>query len=115
MSAPTELPLSDLRAERRRLGERAARLAWLRRLVAARSDLEVARLTGVPSPGDDLEPAVRAALALDGPRGPDLLRALSCASRRLDDECASAQADLDTLTGELVARLSRDPGCCLAG
>lgn len=115
MNVATELPLPDLRAERRRLGERVARLAWLRRLVAARSDLEVARLTGVPSSGDELEPAVRAALALDGPRGPDLLHSLSSTARRLDDECVRTQSDLDALTGELVARLSRDPGSCLTG
>ncbi|GAB3594417.1 hypothetical protein GCM10027446_18260 [Angustibacter peucedani] len=115
MNVSTEQPLSDLRAERRRLSERVARLSWLRRLVAARSDLEVARLTGVPSSADDLEPAVRAALALEGPRGPELLHALSETSRRLDDESTRTQEHLDALTGELVERLAQDPGSCLAG
>ncbi len=109
----TELSLSDLRAERRRLSEQVARLSWLRRLVLARSDLEVARLTGVVAGSPDLDRAVAGALALDGPAGPDLLHALSRASRSLDDETVHTQATLDALTGELVARLTADPRSCL--
>lgn len=113
MKVTTELPLSDLRAERRRLSEQVARLSWLRRLVSARSDLEVARLTGVPSNDDDLDPLVRAALVLDGPRGAELLHVLSSSSLHLDERSARTQSELDALTGELVARLARDPGSCL--
>lgn len=110
----TDLPLRDLRAQRQRLSEQVAHLSWLRRLVSARSDLEVARLTSMPSTDDELEPLVRAALALEGPSDPELLHALSSTSRELDERSARLRCQLDALTEELVARLVRDPSSCLA-
>jgi len=116
--SPAELSLAQLRAERHELAERVAHLSWLRRLVVARTDLEVARLAGVPdadvapgSPGLDHE--VRSALAL-APGDGDLLTTLSQTTRTLDEQSRLAHEALDSLTAELVARLSADPASILA-
>jgi hypothetical protein len=109
----TILSLSDLRTERRRLSETVARLAWLRRLVAARSDLEVARLAGVAADVPDLDPIVHDALCFQAPAGPELLQALSRTNRSLESVAHRTQADLDALTDELVSRLAADPSSCL--
>jgi hypothetical protein len=114
VNATTDVPVVELRAVRRRAAERSARLVWLRRLVSARCDLEVARLAGVPAEADELDPVVRLALALEGPRGPEVLEVLAAYRRRLDDEAALAQAELDATTEELVTRLALDPSSCLS-
>jgi hypothetical protein len=110
-----ERSLEDLRAERRQLVETVANLSWLRRLVTARSDLEVARLTGLASGVDQLDPVVRDALALGSSSGPDLLHALSRSCRSLHEQSDRARTELDAVTDALVSALAVDPGRCLAG
>jgi hypothetical protein len=114
----SELDLTSLRAQRRRLGDEHARLTWLRRLVKARGDLEVARLTGVTAPTTDdtnlLTPAVRAALALeDDGHGGTLLRELAHTERSLRRAVDDTQAHLDEATAELMRRYRDDPSTCL--
>jgi hypothetical protein len=114
----SELDLTSLRAQRRRLGDEHARLTWLRRLVKARGDLEVARLTGVTAPTTDdtnlLTPAVRAALALeDDGHGGTLLRELAHTERSLRRAVDDTQAHLDEATAELMRRYRADPSTCL--
>ncbi len=113
--AQEDLPLDELRSARRRLTGEVQRLSWLRRLVVARSDLEVARLTGLDglTAPSHLEPAVREALALGEVSGPELLRSLSTTARELDDASRLARAELDVLTDRLVDRLAVDPASCL--
>ncbi|WP_426563939.1 hypothetical protein ACPPVT_21520 [Angustibacter sp. McL0619] len=115
MNDNSECSLDDLRDERRRLVETVANLSWLRRLVVARSDLEVARLTGLASGVQQLEPVVRDALALGSSSGPELLHALSRSCRTLHEQADQARSDLDAVTGALVSALAVDPGRCLAG
>jgi hypothetical protein len=113
-----DLSMTELRAQRHRVNERVARLAWLRRVVAARSDLEVARLADLrPEPGDlgigVNEALVLQSLALSTPGGPELLRALQLASRSLGNAVDDAHVELDALTHELVDRYAADPAHCL--
>jgi hypothetical protein len=117
-----ELDLTALRAQRRLLTAEHARLTWLRRLVKARGDLEVARLTGVtgPSAGETtlLTPAVRAALDLvDG--GHDmpsstLLAELVHTERSIGNAVDDTRLHLDQATAELMRRYRDDPRTCLA-
>jgi hypothetical protein len=111
----SERSLDDLRNERRELVEKVANLSWLRRLVVARSDLEVARLTGLASGVQQLDPVVRDALSLGSPSGPELLHALSRSCRTLLEQTDQARSDLDAVTDALVSALAVDPGRCLAG
>lgn len=117
----SEIELGSLRAERHRLSNERARLLWLRRLLLARRDLEVARLTGATTGlwgTDSVPPIVRAAL-VDGVTGdlalptPDLLASLAQSLRTLDIAMGGAQRDLDAATLELVRRYRRCPELCL--
>ncbi|HET8615780.1 MAG TPA: hypothetical protein VFL94_09665 [Actinomycetales bacterium] len=118
----SELDLAALRARRRRLTDEHARLTWLRRLVRARGDLEVARLAGVSAPTDDdaslLTPVVQAALALTGDGqhdvpGSTLLTELVRTERTLTHAAEVAQLHLDEATAELLRRYRHDPTTCL--
>ena len=117
----SELDIATLRAQRRRLSDEHARLTWLRRLVKARGDLEVARLAGVmtPAAGEPtlLPPAVRAALALEDDRpdtlGSALLTQLAHTERSLSQAADDAQLHLDEATAELMRRYRDDPTRCL--
>ena len=118
--SPAELSLAQLRAERHELAERVARLSWLRRLVVARTDLEVARLSGVPDaclgPGSPtLDHEVGSVLALQPADEADLLTVLTRTTRTLDEHSRRAHEALDDLTEELVLRLAVDPTRILAG
>jgi hypothetical protein len=109
-----ELGLEDLRAERHRLSEEVARLAWLRRLATARCDLEVARLMGVVARPDELPQDVRDALALrSAPLAPGTLEQVFAGVRGLAVAAAATQQRLDETTRELVERYTEDPACCL--
>jgi hypothetical protein len=118
----SELDLATLRARRRRLSDEHARLTWLRRLVKARGDLEVARLTGVTAPcGEEsslLTPTVRAALALETdrpcPLGSTLLTELADTERSLSRAADDTQLHLDQATAELMRRYRDDPRTCLS-
>jgi hypothetical protein len=118
----SELDLATLRAQRRHLTGEHARLTWLRRLVKARGDLEVARLTGVTGPGAGpttlLTPAVRAALNLvdDGRQdvpSSTLLTELAHTERSLSHAVDDARLHLDQATAELMRRYRDDPTTCL--
>lgn len=113
------LDLPALRAERQRLAGEAARLVWLRRLVLARRDLEVAQLTGVACGLGEVEglPAsVRHSLGEMPARGcPELLTDLAQSVRTLSRAAHGAQRDLDTATNELVRRYRDQPDLCLSG
>jgi hypothetical protein len=110
----SELGLDDLRAERHRLSEEVARLAWLRRLVAGRCDLEVARLLGVAPVAGELPDAVREALALHTPAlSLEVLHQLAACVRSLGWAVDDTQRRLDEATRELVARYRQDPAGCL--
>jgi hypothetical protein len=118
----SELDLTALRARRRDLTAEHARLTWLRRLVKARGDLEVARLTGVTgaSAGETilLPPAVRAALDLAGGGVNDepssaLLTELADTERSLADAVDDMRVHLDQATTELMRRYRDDPSTCL--
>ncbi|MGN6300464.1 MAG: hypothetical protein ACTHN8_05150 [Angustibacter sp.] len=108
-------PCERLRTERRRLLGEVQRLSWLRRLVQARSDLEVARLTGL----DDLtgtgglDPLVQSALAMGEVRGPELLQSLADTARGLDAAGTQARAELAQVTEQLLDQLAEDPARCL--
>ena len=109
------MDLQALRDERQRLTQECARLSWLRRLVRARRDLEVARLTGAGRGlwgADDVSPMVRRSLD-EVVRCPELLGQLSQSVRTLTVAVDSAQHDLDRATAELVRRYRRQPGLCL--
>jgi len=108
------IDLPSLRAERTRLSQEAERLVWLRRLVMARRDLEVARLMGAGAGlwgTDDVDPMVID--ALDGGACPELLRHLSQSAKAITIAADGARRDLDATTGELVRRYHRSPGLCL--
>lgn len=117
----SELDLASLRAQRRRLTDEHARLTWLRRLVKARGDLEVARLTGLTTPLDDvnglLPSTVRAALALEDdrrdPPGGTLLAELAHTERSLRRAVDDTELHLHETTAELVRRYRDDPSTCL--
>lgn len=113
------LDLPALRAERARLAGEAARLVWLRRLVLARRDLEVAQLTGAGAglwEVDGLAASVRDALGHVPTRGcPELLTDLAQAVRTLTRAAHGAQGDLDAATEELVRRYHDQPDLCLRG
>jgi hypothetical protein len=110
----SKLGLDDLRAERHRLSEEVARLAWLRRLVAARCDLEVARLVGVAPVAGELPDAVREALVRHTPAlSLDVLQQLAACVRSLGGAVDDTQRRLDEATRELVARYSQHPAGCL--
>jgi hypothetical protein len=118
----SELDLATLRAQRRRLSDEHARLTWLRRLVKARGDLEVARLTGVTAPASAeaklLTPTVRAALALDDEATGEqpssvLLTELARTERSLTRAAVDTQVHLDQATAELLRRYRDDPTTCL--
>ena len=114
MNTLNEVGLDELRAERHRLSEEAARLAWLRRLVVARCDLEVARLVGVvPRPGE-LPDDVRQALT-GHPEAlcADALLRLAASARVLAATADATQERLDDATRELVARYTEEPTRCL--
>ena len=109
-----ELGLEGLRAERHRLSEEVARLAWLRRLAAARCDLEVARLVGLVARPDELPQDVCDALALrSAPLAPGTLEQVFASVRRLGAAAAATQQRLDETTRELVERYTEDPARCL--
>jgi hypothetical protein len=110
-----ELGLGDLRAERHRLSEEVAHLAWLRRLVAARCDLEVARLVGMaPRPGE-VPDDVRDALTLrPASLSPETLQRLADSVRALGRSAEETQQRLDETTRELVERYTEDPARCLS-
>jgi hypothetical protein len=118
----SELDLAALRAQRRHLTAEHARLTWLRRLVKARGDLEVARLTGVTRPTGDatplLTPDVRAALDLVdmGSRVPSttLLTQLAETERSLRHAVDDTRVHLDQATAELMRRYRDDPRTCLS-
>lgn len=114
-TALDDLPCGQLRARRQQLLGEVQRLSWLRRLVQARADLEVARLTGLDAltAGGELDPAVRAALALDDVRGPELLRSLSDTARGLDHAARDARTELGQVTERLLDQLAEDPTRCL--
>lgn len=115
MTTLSELALDDLRAERHRLAEEVARLSWLRRLVVARTDLEVARLTGVVAGPQEVPCRVRDALALEAAAvGPELLGDLAASARSLGASASGRQQQLDAATRELVERYTQDPARCLA-
>lgn len=111
------MELQAVRAERERLSQEAAGLIWLRRLVLARRDLEVARLTGAGpwlSAASGLPPAVRHALDdVLSCRCPDLLVQLSQSVRTLTEAVDGTRRDLDSATDELVDRYRREPRLCL--
>jgi len=118
----SELDLPALRAQRRHLTAEHARLTWLRRLVKARGDLEVARLTGVTGPSGAetslLTPAVRAALAMaeEGHRdvpSSALLAELVHTERSLRHAVDDTRLHLDEATAELMRRYRDDPSTCL--
>jgi hypothetical protein len=108
-------PCDHLRAERRRLTAEVQRLSWLRRLVQARSDLEVARLTGLEHlMGDShLHREVQESLALAPVSGPDLLVALSSTVNELETARRAVRAELDDVTDQLLEVLTADPTACL--
>lgn len=109
-----ELSLDDLRAERHRLSEEVARLAWLRRLVTARCDLEVARLVGMaPGPGELPDDVCDALTLRSSSLPPDTLQRLADAVRALGRSTDETQQRLDEATRELVERYTEDPGGCL--
>lgn len=111
-----ETPCEQLRGQRRRLVVEVQRLSWLRRLVQARADLEVARLTGLDdlAGADELDPLVHAALALAEVRGPELLQSLADTVRGLDAAGREARAELEQVTERLLDQLAEDPARCLA-
>jgi hypothetical protein len=117
----SELDLAALRAQRRHLTAEHARLCWLRRLVKARGDLEVARLTGVIGPdtgrGPLLSPAVHAAIALSerdhALPSSTLLTELADTERALGQAVDDMQLHLDQATAELMRRYRDDPSRCL--
>ena len=108
-------PCEQLRTERRRLLGEVQRLSWLRRLVQARSDLEVARLTGLDelTGTSELDPLVQSALAMGDVRGPELLQSLADTARGLDVAGSQARAQLAQVTEELLDLLAEDPTRCL--
>jgi hypothetical protein len=111
-----KVALDDLRSERHRLSEDVARLAWLRRLVVARCDLEVARLVGVVAAPGELPEDVRAALAgHTATLAPETLLQLAACARALAASVAVGQQRLDDATRELVERYTEDPRRCLTG
>ncbi len=109
------IELEALRVERQRLSDEVDRLVWLRRLVVARRDLDVARLTGLGDglwAQDGLSPVVRGLLggaAAGTPELGELARAVRVLSVALD----GARSDLDAATAELVRRYRATPGLCL--
>ncbi len=110
------LDLLPLRAERQRLLGEVERLTWLRRLVLARRDVEVARLGGFGPglwSGGVLPDVVRAALEHDPGLGAELLSALCASQRALGAASADTQRHLDSATGELVRRYRAEPSLCL--
>jgi hypothetical protein len=109
-----ELDLDDLRSERHRLSEDVVRLVWLRRLAAARCDLEVARLVGMaPEPGE-LPDDVREALTQHSASlTPETLQRLVACVRSLGRAADETQQRLDETTRELVERYTEDPSRCL--
>ena len=113
------LDLPALRAERQRLAAEAARLLWLRRLVVARRDLEVAQLTGAGAGLWEVEGLpVRVRLALgnaSAPANPALLPDLAQSVRTLTRATQGAQRDLEAATEELVRRYRHQPDLCLSG
>lgn len=111
------LDLPALRAERQRLSAEAGRLAWLRRLVLARRDLEVAQLTGAGAglwEVEGLPAAVRESLGATSRGCPELLAALAESVRALTRAAQGAQRDLDAATDELVRRYRNQPDLCLS-
>lgn len=114
MSHLETVDLPGLRVERARLSQESARLVWLRRLVLARRDLEVARLMGAGSglcETQQLEPLVHD--SLDGGACPDLLGHLADSVKVLTFATDAAKRDLDAATDELVRRYRKEPGLCL--
>lgn len=113
----TSIDLDLLRDERQRLAQEVDRLTWLRRLVTARRDLEVARLTGAGAGlwgADGISPAVRRSLDDEvTPRCPELLTQLSQSVRTLTVAVDGARRDLDATTDELVRRYTARPQLCL--
>lgn len=112
------IELGALRAERQRMARECDRLVWLRRLVVARLDLEVARLTGADEglwgETDTLSATVRASLGDAGAGAtPQLLRELSESVRALTLAVGGARRDRDRATDELVRRYRRQPELCL--
>ena len=116
MSHLEAIDLASLRAERERLSQESARLVWLRRLVMARRDLEVARLMGAGTGlwgTDGVDPVVLDALG-GGGACPELLRRLSHSVKVLTVAANGARCDLHAATDELVRRYREAPGLCLS-
>lgn len=117
MTSIADLHLHPLRAERQRLLGDVERLAWLRRVVVARRDVEVARLAGF---GPDLwadgalPDVVRAALEHDAGHGSHLLGSLCASEKMLAAAGDERRRDLDRATGELVRRYRAQPRLCLS-
>ena len=108
------IDLPTLRAERQRLSQESARMVWLRRLIVARRDLEVARLMGAgagPWGAAGVEPMLRDALG-DRPC-PGLLHELSQSLKAVTIAADGARRDLEAATNELVGRYRAEPGLCL--
>ena len=108
--------LEDLRAARRAAGEECARLSWWRRLVAARSDLLVADLTGDPGltglPVDDVLADLVVSPAETQPAAERLHR-LAEVDRVLAVAEDEALGRLDDATQALVRRYTAEPTDCL--
>lgn len=114
MSHLGAIDLPTLRIERERLVQEAERLVWLRRLVMARRDLEVARLMGAGAGlwgTDAVDPVVLDSLG--GGACPELLRHLSHSLKVLTIAADGAQCDLGAATAELMRRYHKTPGLCL--
>ena len=114
MNTLNEQGLDDLRAERHRLSEEVARLAWLRRLVTARCDLEVARLVGMtPRPGEVPDDVCDALTLPSAALAPETLQRLADTVRALGRSADGTQQLLDETTRGLVERYTEDPRSCL--
>ncbi len=113
----SDADLHPLRAERQWLLEEVERLAWLRRVVVARRDVEVARLAGFGPDlwgGGVLPDVVRVALEHDAGHGPRLLGALCASEKALAAATVGTRRDLDRATCELLRRYATRPALCLS-
>ncbi|WP_448631079.1 hypothetical protein [Cellulomonas soli] len=119
----------DLRLDRRALRAERARVAWWRRLVRARLDLAVARVTGPGPLGEDVAFQLPLDVAVHVPRPAELHRVLEGADaaaelgqvdelRDLDSRLALYEAGveeaLQSTTDRLVSHLAAHPGAVLA-
>jgi hypothetical protein len=108
--------IADLRHRRRELRRELARVRWWRRLVRARRELVVGRLTAATAGDTDLENAWEA-LAADAPSSRELsavlwpdesrptvsrLEALDTIDARLDSYERRLSANLESVTARMV-------------